>query len=154
MYNDDPTKRLSREETTSWQELHKSRETAAEISTKPNDQDIMRLTKCYAEAMEIAIDDAKNMRMTTGGSEGIRSGRVWDQQSRVNLLHRSHFKHYHDSDIETLIALDAPDEIDRVSGQSLYSNKILTEHIVKRDLSRKDTIEALAGTHAQSIKRC
>jgi hypothetical protein len=140
LYNDDPTKRLSREETTSWQELHKSRETAAEISTKPNDQDIMRLTKCYAEAMEIAIDDAKNMRMTTGGS--------------VNLLHRSHFKHYHDSDIETLIALDAPDEIDRVSGQSLYSNKILTEHIVKRDLSRKDTIEALAGTHAQSIKRC
>jgi hypothetical protein len=94
--------------------------------------------------MEIAIDDARHKRMTTIGSHRVRSGRVWDQQSRADVLSRAPFKLYHNSDVETLTTSDYSDEIDRVSGQSLYSNKCLTEHIVKRDLSRKDTVVALA----------
>jgi hypothetical protein len=144
LYNKDPSNRLSREDETLWEELHESREAVAETLTKPNEQDLIRLTNCYAEAMEIAIDDARHKRLTTIGSKRIRSGRVWNQQSRADLLRRAQFKDYHQSDIETLIESDVSDEVERVTGQSLYSNKRLTEHIVKLDLSRKDTIIALA----------
>ena len=142
LYNTNVLERISREQSVSWTELHEKKEEVAERLLKINDEDMAILTNCFAESAKIAIEDAQNKRFTTIGSVRIRSGRVWDQESRGRLLLRAPIENLTMDQIAELIDVEEI-EVDPVTGKSIFSNKHIVVHIVKRDLSRKDTVKAI-----------